>query len=171
MFGQGYRAFEQVFALVTQVVGRSGRAGQAGRALIQTLNPAHPVLQLAARQDYEAFYESEAAFRKLALYPPYCAVCVAGFVAAEEENAKQAAKAFARLLAARAAAQPQLPLRVLGPAPMHLARQAGSWRYRLTVKCRGGAAFRALAWQVLADYNKEGWPRTAAVFLDFHSDG
>lgn len=171
LFGQGYRAFEQVFALVTQVVGRSGRSGSPGRAVIQTVDPNHPVLRLAAKQDYEAFYEEESGFRSLALYPPYCAVCMVGFVAAEEEVAKGAARAFAAMLAARARRQEEkIPLRVLGPAPMQVVKQAGAWRYRLTVKCRGDAAFRALAWQVLDDYNKEGWPKKATVFLDFHSD-
>lgn len=64
-----------------------------------------------------------------------------------------------------------MPLRVLGPSPMALARVAGSYRYRLILKCRGDAAFRRLARQVLHDYNGEGWPRRATVWLDFHSDG
>ena len=51
LFGQGFRSFENVFSLVTQVVGRGGRAELPGRALIQTTVPDHPVLQLAAAQD------------------------------------------------------------------------------------------------------------------------
>ena len=53
LFGQGFRAYESVFSLITQVVGRGGRAALPGRALIQTSVPDHPVLQLAAAQDYE----------------------------------------------------------------------------------------------------------------------
>ena len=59
LFAQGYKAFENVFPLVTQVVGRGGRAAQAGRALIQTVDPNHPVLNLAARQDYKSFFAEE----------------------------------------------------------------------------------------------------------------
>ena len=59
LFAQGYKAFENVFSLVTQVVGRGGRAAQAGRALIQTVDPNHPVLNLAARQDYKSFFAEE----------------------------------------------------------------------------------------------------------------
>ena len=55
LFGQGFRAYESVFSLITQVVGRGGRAELPGRALIQTSVPDHPVLQLAAAQDYEGF--------------------------------------------------------------------------------------------------------------------
>lgn len=48
LFGQGFRSYENVFSLITQVVGRGGRAELPGRALIQTAVPDHPVLQLAA---------------------------------------------------------------------------------------------------------------------------
>ncbi|MFR9159565.1 MAG: hypothetical protein ACLVJ8_03735 [Ruthenibacterium lactatiformans] len=37
--------------------GAGGRAAQAGRALIQTVDPNHPVLNLAARQDYKSFLQ------------------------------------------------------------------------------------------------------------------
>ena len=57
---------------VTQVVGRSGRAKDPGFAIIQTTDPDNPVLNLAAAQDYDAFFEQEIAYRKLGLYPPFC---------------------------------------------------------------------------------------------------
>ena len=65
LFSQGYRSYETVFSLITQVVGRGGRAEYPGRAIIQTVCPGHPVLQLAAKQDYEAFFEEEIGFRQL----------------------------------------------------------------------------------------------------------
>ena len=84
LFAQGYKAFENVFDLVTQVVGRGGRADQPGRALIQTVDPEHPVLQLAAKQDYASFYKQEIEFRRLNLYPPFCTICMAGFTGGDE---------------------------------------------------------------------------------------
>ena len=35
LFAQGFRAYENVFSLITQVVGRSGRGEKHGRAVIQ----------------------------------------------------------------------------------------------------------------------------------------
>ena len=67
LFAQGFRAYETVFSLVTQVVGRSGRAKDPGFAIIQTTDPDNPVLNLAAAQDYDAFFEQEIAYRKLGL--------------------------------------------------------------------------------------------------------
>lgn len=98
LFGQGFRAYESVFSLITQVVGRGGRAELPGRALIQTAVPDHPVLQLAARQDYPAFYEEEVSFRRLSLYPPFCALCVVGFSGAQEGAVFTAAHRFGQLL-------------------------------------------------------------------------
>ena len=68
LFAQGFRAYETVFSLITQVVGRSGRAKDPGFAIIQTTDPDNPVLNLAAAQDYDAFFEQEIAYRKLGLY-------------------------------------------------------------------------------------------------------
>ena len=95
LFEQGYKAFENVFSLVTQVVGRGGRAAQAGRALIQTVDPNHPVLNLAARQDYKSFFAEEISFRRLNLYPPFCTICLAGFSGAKEPEVLAASRAFA----------------------------------------------------------------------------
>ncbi|HAZ19610.1 MAG TPA: hypothetical protein DCY75_05490, partial [Clostridiales bacterium] len=39
-----YRAFENTFSLLTQVIGRAGRGDVPGRALIQTFQPLHPII-------------------------------------------------------------------------------------------------------------------------------
>lgn len=171
LFGQGFRAYESVFSLVTQVIGRGGRAALPGRALIQTTVPNHPVLQLAAEQDYEAFYREEIAFRKFGLYPPYCSFCIVGFVGAQEGSVAMAAHRFGTLLAERAAQRPQMPLRLLGPAPMGITMLNGKYRYKLTLKCRNDAAFRAILRETLDVYAQEKLPQKASVILDFNSDG
>ena len=117
LFAQGFRAYETVFSLITQVVGRSGRAKDPGFAIIQTTDPDNPVLNLAAAQDYDAFFEQEIAYRKLGLYPPFCGLCVVGFSGLKESEVARAAARFAALLGRQAAKQPELPLRVLGPTP------------------------------------------------------
>ena len=117
LFAQGFRAYETVFSLVTQVVGRSGRAKDPGFAIIQTTDPDNPVLNLAAAQDYDAFFEQEIAYRKLGLYPPFCGLCVVGFAGPKESEVARASARFAALLGRQAAKQPDLPLRVLGPHP------------------------------------------------------
>lgn len=171
LFAQGFRAYENVFSLVTQVVGRGGRAESPGHAIIQTVAPGDPVLNLAAQQDYEAFFEQEIIFRKLSLYPPFCSLCMVGFTGKKENEVAFAASRFAVLLGQFAAKQEKLPLRVLGPTPCTITKINEKYRYKLTVKCRGDKAFRTLMRQVLAAYEKEKLPQKASVILDMHSDG
>ena len=71
LYVDNFRAAETTFSLITQVVGRSGRGADSGCAMIQTMTPEHPVLQLAARQDYDAFYDMELQMRKLRSCPPF----------------------------------------------------------------------------------------------------
>ena len=171
LFAQGFRAYETVFSLVTQVVGRSGRAKDPGFAIIQTTDPNNPVLNLAAAQDYDAFFEQEIAYRKLGLYPPFCGLCVVGFAGPKEIEVARAAARFAALLGQQAAKQPDLPLRVLGPTPGSIEKINDSYRYKLTVKCRNDRRFRDLMRETLGLYEQEKLPGKATVVVDLHSDG
>ena len=171
LFAQGFRAYETVFSLVTQVVGRSGRAKDPGFAIIQTTDPDNPVLNLAAAQDYDAFFEQEIAYRKLGLYPPFCGLCVIGFAGPKEIEVARAAARFAALLGQQAAKQPDLPLRVLGPTPGSIEKINDSYRYKLTVKCRNDRRFRDLVRSTLDCYEQEKLPSKATVVVDLHSDG
>ena len=171
LFAQGFRAYETVFSLVTQVVGRSGRAKDPGFAIIQTTDPDNPVLNLAAAQDYDAFFEQEIAYRKLGLYPPFCGLCVVGFAGPKESEVARASACFAALLGRQAAKQPDLPLRVLGPTPGSIEKINDSYRYKLTVKCRNDRRFRDLIRETLTLYEQEKLPGKATVVVDLHSDG
>ncbi len=67
-----FRSAEQVFQIVTQVAGRAGREQLPGEVVIQTFLPDHPVLHLAASQDYTAFYRATIQDRGHFGYPPFC---------------------------------------------------------------------------------------------------
>ena len=171
LFAQGFRAYETVFSLITQVVGRSGRAKDPGFAIIQTTDPDNPVLNLAAAQDYDAFFEQEIAYRRLGLYPPFCGLCVIGFAGGKEIEVARAAARFSALLGQQAAKQPDLPLRVLGPTPGNIEKINDTYRYKLTIKCRNDRRFRDLVRETLGLYEKEKLPSKASVVVDLHSDG
>ena len=171
LFAQGFRAYETVFSLITQVVGRSGRAKDPGFAIIQTTDPDNPVLNLAAAQDYDAFFEQEIAYRRLGLYPPFCGLCVIGFAGGKEIEVARAAARFSALLGRQATKQPDLPLRVLGPTPGNIEKINDTYRYKLTIKCRNDRRFRDLVRETLGLYEQEKLPSKASVVVDLHSDG
>ena len=88
-----YRSVERTFQLLTQVAGRAGRAELPGRVVVQTYDPAHYAIQLAARQDYRAFYSRESAARRAALYPPFTVIARIVYSANSEDAARAAAEA------------------------------------------------------------------------------
>lgn len=71
LFVPDYRSAERTFQLLVQAGGRAGRRSAEGECVIQTYNPEHYAVESAARQDYEAFYESECLFRREMNYPPF----------------------------------------------------------------------------------------------------
>lgn len=66
-----FRASENVFQLLTQVAGRSGRGVLSGQVIFQTHLPDHSVIALAKTQNYEEFFKQEIALRELFQYPPF----------------------------------------------------------------------------------------------------
>ena len=67
-----YMAEERVFQLLTQVIGRVGRGHlEKAEVYIQTYRPEHPVLALAAAEDYMGFYEYMVERRQKAGFPPF----------------------------------------------------------------------------------------------------
>lgn len=65
-----FRSAERTFQLLTQAAGRAGRGELPGEVVIQTYQPEHYAIVLAAEQNYEAFYEEELAYREFLGYPP-----------------------------------------------------------------------------------------------------
>lgn len=86
-----YRASESTFQLIAQAVGRGGRASKQGEAMIQTYNPWHYAITLAAKQDYESFYRREMQERHLSHFPPYYYLSCLHLSGKDEERVAQAA--------------------------------------------------------------------------------
>ena len=66
-----FRAFERSYQLIAQVSGRAGRKNKQGKVIIQTSNPAHPILQFVLDNKFEEMYTSQLLERKNFKYPPF----------------------------------------------------------------------------------------------------
>lgn len=171
LYAGDFRAYERTFSLITQVVGRSGRGGKRGRAYIQTFSPEHYVLNLAAKQDYPAFYEQEIALRETMLYPPYCDVIMVGFSSLVDKPCENAARIFAGLLSQNAQALGgNIPLRILGPAPYTIGKLNGRFRYKLMIKCKNSPRLRALMEQTLKQIHTDSAFINVSVFADMNGE-
>lgn len=130
-----YRSSERTFQLITQVAGRAGRAQKPGRVIVQTYDPDHYGIQLAAAQDYRAFYRRESAFRRSALYPPFTEIVRIVYSGKNEKAVAAAAQADETKLNAWLDAHGMRPdvvqLRAL-EAPISLLR--GEFRWQLFLK-------------------------------------
>ncbi len=167
LYQDDFRSNERAFDLITQVVGRSGRGKFSGKAIIQTVTPAHPILTLAARQDYLSFYEQEIQFRKAMLYPPFADLVTVGFVGEREEKVQAASQEFLRIFGAMAQNEyPKLPLRVLSPSPALVAKISNKFRYKLMIKCRNDRVFRQMLSRLLVAFGTKREFSSVTVFVD-----
>nr|WP_325212258.1 primosomal protein N' [uncultured Oscillibacter sp.] len=126
LYLENYRAAERTFSLLTQVVGRAGRGGKSGRAVIQTYTPENDVIQCAARQDYERFYEGEIRMRRLRRLPPFADLFTLTVSGAEEGAVLRAAIGIRDQLRKRFGDG-----EVLGPAPAPVLKVNNRYRYRV----------------------------------------
>ena len=163
-----YHATERTFSLLAQVVGRAGRRTRPGRAVIQTYTPEHPVIQAAAAQDYDAFYEQEILTRQALKAPPFADQFVFRFGGTDEHTVQQAAQVFSKALAAQLPQTPDVEPTVLGPVPAPIAKL--NKRYFYTVSFRGRATnnSRALVSRMLAAYDR--WPGSRSLTVSADID-
>ncbi len=153
-----FRAAERTFQLLTQVAGRAGRGSLPGIVLIQTINPDHYAVRMAAAQDYSAFYEKELAFRRAMHYPPFSAMANVLVRAEKKEMALRLSADLGMLLT-----PPPEKLRILGPAEAPVPRLKAEYRYQLLIKSASRVALNALLQKVRAFALDHKWPATALV--------
>ena len=167
LYSDDYRSFERAFSMLTQVVGRSGRGNSKGNAIVQTFTPENPVIELAASQDYDAFYADEIALRKAMIYPPFVDLLLMGFVGEDKGKTITCAKAFfAKLRAKLDEYLPQFPIRILGPSPALVSKVSNKYRYKIIIKCRATAQFREIISSLLAEFGKDKEFKDVTVYAD-----
>ena len=170
LYTGGYRAGETTFNMLTQVVGRAGRGDAPGKAVIQTLVPEHSVIRLAARQDYEGFYNQEIELRRVQNAPPFGDIGVITFSGQEETAVLRGAVKL------RDSLNDCLNLpeywnercSVLGPAPCAVPKINYHYRYQVTLRCRMSKNLRLLLAHLLRQFAKDKANRGVSAFVDIN---
>ena len=168
LYTSSFRAAETTFNMLTQVVGRAGRGETPGQAIIQTLAPEHEILKLAARQDYDGFYNLEIRLRQLQNCPPFADQVELTFSGQEEGAVLRGAAKFRDSLLA-CLGLPQYNSQkctVLGPAPCPVPKINYNYRYRLTLRCALDKPLRELIAHLLRQFAKDGENRGVSAFAD-----
>ena len=120
---------ERTFQLITQVIGRVGRGEVAAHVIVQTYQPTHTAVRAGIAQDYSTFYTAEIPERSRYHFPPFSYLLK--FVCAYKTE--KAAVTNARKFAAELRAELRQSERLLGPTPAFYEKQAGTYRWQITV--------------------------------------
>ena len=170
LYTGGYRAGETTFNMLTQVVGRAGRGNAPGKAMIQTLVPEHQVIRLAAKQDYDGFYDLEIQLRRMQNAPPFGDFGLITFTGEDETAVLRGAAKFRDSLNVLLKQPPyqQEQCSVLGPAPCPVPKINYNFRYRLTLHCRMTKNLRLLLAHLLREFSKDNTNRNVSAFIDIN---
>lgn len=170
LYADDYRSYERSFSLLTQVVGRSGRGSSKGIAVIQSYTPDNLIIAMAAKQDYDTFYNTEINVRQAMLYPPFADICLIGFVGENQSQTLRAANAFLSSFISLAKSDyPNLPLRVLGPSPALVVKVSNKFRYKLIIKCKNNREFRKMLSRLLVQFGKNKEFASVTAYADMNS--
>ena len=168
LYNDSFRAAETTFNMLTQVVGRAGRGDSPGRAVIQTMNPQHQVIRLAANQDYDGFYDLEIGLRRLQSVPPFGDLVTITFTGQEETAVLRGAAKFRDSLIAclKEPSYEGQNCTVLGPAPCPVPKINYNFRYRLTLRCVFSRPLRNLIGSLLRQFSQDKLNRGVSAFAD-----
>lgn len=170
LYSDSYRAAETTFNMLTQVVGRAGRGDTAGRAIIQTLLPEHGVITLAAKQDYDGFYDLEIGLRRQLQSPPFGDLTVITLTGQEEARVLHGAVKLKESLQ-NLLKMPEYAgqtYTVLGPAPCPVPKINYHYRYRLTLRCKMNTPLRLLLAHLLRQFAQDRENRGVSAFIDIN---
>ena len=170
LYTGGYRAGETTFNMLTQVVGRAGRGDAPGKAVIQTLVPEHSVIRLAARQDYEGFFNQEIELRRVQNAPPFGDIGVITFSGQEETAVLRGAVKLRDSLndCLNLPEYRNERCSVLGPAPCAVPKINYHYRYQVTLRCRMSKNLRLLLAHLLRQFAKDKANRGVSAFVDIN---
>lgn len=164
-----FRSPERAFQLITQAAGRAGRGDRKGRVIIQTYDPEHYAITMAADNDYESFYESEIKFRKYMMYPPFSDIFQIMFTSDSQESAKAGAESWHDQLLK--IMKPEDAQNVFPPQEAYMGKIRETYRYSLVIKCPKGKRheYAGLIWSIKEDERKKKKDYVAVVDINPYS--
>ena len=130
-----YRATERTFQILTQVAGRAGRDKLPGKVIIQTYEPENYCIELAKKQNYIEFYNTEIALRKQLKYPPFCDIIIIGFSGTNEENVIKTSKHVHNYLKEKVIGE-NMPILLYSAIPAPIDKIKNKYRWRILIKCK-----------------------------------
>lgn len=157
-----FRASEKTFQLLTQVSGRAGRHELPGEVVIQSYTPEHYSIALAAKHDYDAFYQREMRLRKMYGYPPFYYLTL--ITVSHQEITKAAA--VTEKIAAYLRAQLSKEAIILGPVASPIARLHDRYRYQCMIKYKREANMTSALKTIIDRYQHDAAQGDLSITID-----
>lgn len=165
MYMNDFRAYERMFSVMTQLIGRAGRGIKTGRAVIQTYTPDNEVVKLAAGQDYMSFYQRELEMRRIQSSPPISEFFEITVLGSEEDSV------IGGCVRIRNSVEGYLKnydgFSILGPAPAGIAKVNNKYRYRVIIRCENTKQIRETLAHVVREFSRDKLSRGLTAFADY----
>ena len=126
-----YTADERTYQLLRQVIGRVGRGHRDSSVIIQTYDPKSFVVQAAAQNHWDEFYERELSERQKFLFPPYCHLLKLTCRSASSNAAWQKAEKLATTIK-----DAGIHARIDGPSPSIHEKTGNKYQWQLVIKAK-----------------------------------
>lgn len=125
-----FRSGERTFQLLMQVGGRAGRREHPGKVIIQTYQPDHYSIQMAANYEVTPFYRRECQERLRKQYPPFCSLVAVHFYHPDQTAVMKASHELTKMI------QEHLGERasVLGPVKASIFRVKDRYHMQTVIK-------------------------------------
>ena len=143
-----YKANEDTFDLLTQLIGRSGRKSEQGYAMIQTYSPSNKVIKFAQNQDYEGFYKFEMENRKIRKYPPYVYLINLTISASSKDKVIEASLQVKNFLVGQIINKNKRA-DIFGPAVPFIEKVNNRYYRKIMIKYKDGLLIRPIIEQLL----------------------
>ena len=157
-----FRAAEKTFSLLTQVAGRAGRSDYKGRVIFECFNPQDPVIQAAASQDYENFYQMELPVRQAAFYPPFSRLlrllCRGKEQEAIHSFMENLALSLKETLELKAKRSPNQRFDILGPSTAPIEKMHNKFREHILIKSNAPKIVRQTLNEILFQKHSRNLP-------------
>ncbi len=159
-----FRAAEKTYQLIAQVTGRAGRGNASGRVIVQTMQPEHYAIGLAAEHSYEALVDKELAIRKGPGFPPFSRLIFILVEHKDEKQARQLATKIADGIKSWCSLHDNSgAVTVLGPAPAPLEKLRDHYRWQILVKGSRLVILHGLAEYLVSNFANS---RAGRVIID-----
>lgn len=154
-----FRSSENVFQLLTQVSGRSGRGELKGEVVIQTSMKDHFIFKYASKENYSGFYNEELETRKFFDFPPFTRLTKIVFTGKSESQTLKTANNFHQTLIKKLPSS----YHIYPVIPSGYAKIKDNFRFKLLIKGKNTFFLSNLLKEVLSSLSA---PRAIRILVD-----